>query len=163
MNETITLNALVADLARLRAQEAEVDAEYKAALAEFEAEHADLIERRKEAKVRAAAADEVVRHTALMIYLSDVTNQAPHPAVKIKTVQKVAFAHEEAREWVGDALLELNEKAYDKLLREWADSAALASVFTMPGRVIGDVKAYIDRDLSAYLAQPEPETEAVQS
>lgn len=161
------LDVLVSDLARARAEEAEADAEYKAALAEFEAENAAVINRRKATKAAADAA-----YNALAGYSEKhyelVGDKKPHAAIEIKARSEFLKPDEaEARAWAlanMPGLLAINWKAYEALYLARGQNKTLDGLLAaMPGQVITVAKAYIARDLVAYLVPPEPETEAVQS
>lgn len=164
-DSVLNLEVLVSDLARARAEEAEADAEYKAALADFEAENAAVINRRKATKAAADAAYNALAGYGVKHYEA-TSERKPHDAVEIKLVSDFLKPGEaEARAWAlanMPGLLSVNWKTYEALFLARGQNKAIDALLeSMPGEVMMYAKAYIARDLSAYLPAQEPEGEAV--
>jgi len=162
--ENSSIPELIQRLAAARAEEAEADAEYKAALAEFETRNAAVINRRRNAK---AAGDEAYRIlvTAAEAVYEKAGDKRPHDAIEIKLVEKFTPGPgDAARQWTVvnmPALLDLNTARYEALFRVREQNKALAGLLdTMPGEMVVVAKAYVKNDLSAYLPQPASEAEA---
>jgi hypothetical protein len=133
---------------------AELDAERKA----FDERNAHLISKvesyRKELELR----DNSLRDAVLDSFKID-ENPKPHDGIEIKQVDSATFDKVAAHQWAisnAAALLTLDVKAYDKLLREVRGNKTLTAVFgSMPGEVVKEPKVYIAGDLSAYLPKKE--------
>jgi hypothetical protein len=152
MDQTPSLTDKVTELATAKQRQDELQAQYDAAKVAFEATHKQLLDDLAAAKQTTSTLDTEVRELALAS-----GEKKPHDAVEIKTWDECEFDPTEAVNWCRlymPALLELNTKAYDKVLREVVNSKTLSGILTMPGKVVEKPKASVARDLTAYLPTP---------
>ena len=139
-----TLHGLVCNLADLRAQLEEAENEYQEKVSVFKSEY----ERIQQLKVDVKAAEVLVRDSAISDFVR-TGDKKPHGNVSIKMFEVVDYDTEPAKEWaVSNApfLLDLNPKRYEQLLKSGVAPA-------MPGMIIDDPRAQIDRDLSSLLSR----------
>ena len=150
--DTITKHAGITALHRYEHQT--VKAKLDALEAQFKAEHATLIAQVSELDDQAKAAETTLRTAALNAY--HATGEKKWiDGVEIKLWDSAEYDPVEALKWCRGnmvALLELNTKAYEKVLRERTNNKTLAEVLPdMPGKVSDEAKPSIARDLAQYL------------
>lgn len=92
------LQSLVIALANARKAEAATEAAYNECWQRFQADNADLIQARTEAKSHVKALDAAVRDTALRTY-GESGDSRPHGAVTIRLLKKLDFVPDAVREW----------------------------------------------------------------
>lgn len=145
-------------LAVARVQYDEAKARLDAARKAFDEQHAALIAEVEAKRSNQETQDRKVRELAGGHFANDGIAK-PLEGIEIKMVERAEFRGEEASKWAFEnarALLSLDTKAYDKLLREVRSNKALTAVFgSMPGEVIKEAKVFIASDLSAYLPKKE--------
>lgn len=151
---TRSLETLLHELAEARAKYDAAKAELDAKRIEYETWNAPLIDSVAAHKTALDHAEKLAREAAERHY-EDTGESKPAPGVEVKIVEVPVFEPVDAAAWARQympGLLTLDEKAYGKVLREVTNSKTLTAVLpAMPGLMVADAKAYIARDLSAYL------------
>lgn len=150
---TTDLTAELAALAKARADYEAAKAVLDAQRAAWEAEHQAEIDRVATLKHELAAREESAREAALQRY-GETLDTKPVDGVEIKLYDTVTVDPDAATAWARThmpALLVLDMRAYEKVLREVRSSKLLSGLMTMPGDVVKTPKATLARDLSMYL------------
>jgi hypothetical protein len=151
------LEALLRELAGRRQAYEKAKAEVDAKREAWEAENQPLLLSALAHKTALEHAEATTR-TAVEKHYEDTGESKPAPGVEVKIVEVPVFEPADAAAWARQympGLLTLDEKAYGKVLREVTNSKTLTAVLpAMPGLMVADAKAYIARDLSAYLEAP---------
>lgn len=141
-------------LALARSEYEEAKAKLDAARKAFDEQNAALIAEVETKRSNQETQDKIVRDLALGLFANDEIAK-PIAGIEIKMVERTEFRYQDANMWAFEnarALLALDTKAYDKLLREVRGNKTLTAVFgSMPGEVVKEAKVYIASDLSAYL------------
>jgi len=157
VNATRSLETLLHELAEARRLYDTAKAELDAKRLEWEAEHSSDIVHVESLKGLLDRTDRAAREAAERHY-EDTGESKPAPGVEVKIVEVPVFEPVDAAAWARQympGLLTLDEKAYGKVLREVTNSKTLTAVLpAMPGLMVADAKAYLARDLSAYLEAP---------
>lgn len=153
------MDHLIAQLARAR----QIEAEYRREIKELEAELAGTPTGHRLAEVKAkflptacadvGDAEEAIRTAALDLYESNGHCKQVHPAVTVKVLKRLEYDAGDALEYARQHLpqaLKLDRSAFEKVARVVEPDFVTVSE---------ELKPYIARDLSAYVAQ-EPAAEA---
>jgi hypothetical protein len=151
--KTQVLTDALEQLAEYRGVYDRAKAQHDAALDAWKNANKDMIDRMEQAKADVAEVDEAVREFALEIY-GETMETKPADGVEIKQVDTAIIEVSAATDWARanmPALLTLNNRAYEKVLREVQASKLLSGLMDMPGVVRTEPKVYVARDLSAYL------------
>lgn len=155
-NATRSLETLLHELAEARAKYDAARAELDAKREAWEAQNFPLVDSVVQLKVALENAEATTR-SAVEKHYEDTGESKPAPGVEVKIVEVPVFDTVDAAAWSRQympGLLTLDEKAYGKVLREVHNSKTLSAVLpAMPGLMVADAKAYIARDLSAYLLE----------
>lgn len=148
-------------LAATRKAHQEKKAELDALREAFNAQHAELVAEVDRLSGVQKESEETCRNLGLVVFHT-TGNKKPFEGVEVKLWDVAAFNATEAEQWCRvnmPALLILNGKAYEKVLRERANSETLKAVLPdMPGDVTEEPKTSLGRDLSQYLPTPEETT-----
>lgn len=151
---TITdLTAELAALAQARADYDAAKAALDAARAEWEAERQVEFDHVAALKRALETREEAAREAALRLY-GETLETRPAEGVEIKLYDTVTVDPDAATAWARThmpALLVLDMRAYEKVLREVHNSRLLSDLLAMPGVVVKTPKATLARDLSLYL------------
>lgn len=158
VNATRSLETLLHELAGRRQAYEKVKAKVDAKREAWEAENQPLLLSALAHKTALDHAEKLAREAAERHY-EDTGESKPAPGVEVKIVEVPVFEPVDAAAWARQympGLLTLDEKAYGKVLREVTNSKTLTAVLpAMPGLMVADAKAYLARDLSAYLEVPD--------
>lgn len=154
-DEQFDMSWAVGHLAETRQRYEQAKTSLDAKRATWEAEHQAEIDAVAAYKIQMERYEQVVRDQALEHFRA-TGEKKPHTAVEIKMWDEAQYNPAEAAGWCQfqmPALLVLDAKAYEKILRAVRDSKTLSDTHlaTMPGRVVDQPKVSIARDLSAYL------------
>lgn len=153
-----SLKEQLKELAQARQQYTQKKAELDALREQFNEQHAVLIAEVETLSAAQKEADETCRGVGLVEYLRTKNNK-PLQGVEIKLWDTATFDPLEALQWCRvnmPALLTLNSKTYEKVLRERANSKNLREALPdMPGHVTEEPKVSLARDLSGYLVVEE--------
>lgn len=153
-----SLKAQLTELAQARQHYNEKKSELDALRAEFETKHADLIAEVSTLSDAQKVAEGTCRDLGLVAYFT-TQNKKPVAGVEIKLWDVATFDPLEALQWCRvnmPALLMLNAKTYEKVLRERANSKNLRDALPdMPGSVTEEPKTSLATDLSDYLPKEE--------
>jgi hypothetical protein len=150
-----TMTEALADLAQKRQAYEQAKAALDAKRKAFDDEHRAEIEAVAEKKVLVDVVESAVRTQAVDCFKATGSTK-PANGVEVKLWTVAVFDPDSAREWAMKnipALMRLDEKAYEKLLKEVRDSDTLQALMgSMPGAITKDPRASIARDLSMYTA-----------
>jgi len=135
MNEQLTQWAR--NVATTRTALAEMQAEYKERLAEFEAANAGLIESINVLKLNATQFEDELREMALAEYADTGAKKLPH-GIGIRVTTKLAYDEAQALEWAKShgLALKLDAKSFEKIAK--ADPNSLTLTYT--GEVVNIVQ-----------------------
>jgi hypothetical protein len=152
------LTDLLSQLAQARIEAKAVEEKLAALKKAFEEQNAELIAEVNAKDLALQEIDHAVRENVMDMYGLN-GEVKPAAGVEVKQMDKADFVPDAARAWAISnvaALLTLDTKAYDKLLREVRSNKTLTAVFgSMPGEVVKEPKVYVASDLSAYLPKKE--------
>lgn len=159
-----SLKTQLTELAAARQEYEQKKAELDALTNAFNDLHAELISKVDELNTVKKTHEETCRNLGLVEYHA-TGEKKPIDGVEVKLWDVTLFDPIEALQWCRvnmPALLMLNDKAYDKVLRERANSKNLRDALPdMPGQVAEEPKTSLARDLSQYLVGTEKAAEDV--
>lgn len=120
--------------------------------AEFEASIAPLLAEAEVAANILNAAEQAARDAAIAVYEANPDDKKPHPALGIRVSKGYLYEDADATQWAIQhdmpALLKLDRKAFDKLLKDGV-------VDGLDVIEVTNVTATIATDLSAYLTETD--------
>lgn len=152
-SETINFYVQLAELALRRADYDAAKSVLDTARADFDTEHALLIDRVAALKASLDSTDRAIR-VAAERQCEETGEAKPAVGIEVKNWDGVVYDADTARSWClvnMPALLVLNASAYEKVFKEVHTSKLLSDLITMPGQLVTTAKASLARDLSSYL------------